>query len=154
TVGEDEFRQANVLLGRGQTNEAIAAFERLREVYPATWIDRRSEERLAKLKPRETGAPTSSSARTGVGARAEQELGSPAQGQADGRAKAQGLAAKYPGDVGITNDPDVFFADNFESGDMKKWDQKRGRVVMTEDKPNSGRWCVQMPMERGKNQGG
>src|SRR5262249_27918737 len=29
------------------------------------------------------------------------------------------LAAKYPGDAGIENDPDVFFADNFESGDMK-----------------------------------
>jgi hypothetical protein len=25
---------------------------------------------------------------------------------------------------------------------------------MTEGKPNSGRWCVQMPMERGKNHGG
>ena len=48
----------------------------------------------------------------------------------------------------------MLFADNFESGDMKKWDQQRGRVVMTEDKPNSGRWCVQMPMERGKNHGG
>src|SRR5262245_19168489 len=47
TVGEDEFRQANALIGRGQTAEAIAAFERLRKEYPATWIDRRSEERLA-----------------------------------------------------------------------------------------------------------
>ena len=37
---------------------------------------------------------------------------------------------------------------------MKKWDQQRGRVVMIEDKPNSGRWCVQMPMERGQNHGG
>ena len=67
---------------------------------------------------------------------------------------AEGLSAKYPGDAGIGNDPEVLFADNFESGDMKKWDQQRGRVVMTEDKPNSGRWCVQMPMERGKNHGG
>jgi hypothetical protein len=25
---------------------------------------------------------------------------------------------------------------------------------MTETQPNSGRWCVQMPMERGKNHGG
>jgi predicted amidohydrolase len=64
------------------------------------------------------------------------------------------LAAKYPGDLGIENDPDVFFADNFESGDMKKWDQSRGRVVMTEDQANAGRWSVQMPMERGKNHGG
>src|SRR6266567_2268977 len=56
--------------------------------------------------------------------------------------------------VAKADDPDVLFADNFESGDMKKWDQQRGRVVMIEDKPNSGRWCVQMPMERGRNHGG
>jgi hypothetical protein len=64
------------------------------------------------------------------------------------------LAAEYPGDLGIARDPAVLFADNFESGDMKKWDQQRGRVAMTETQPNSGRWCVQMPMERGKNHGG
>src|SRR6187431_3283772 len=67
---------------------------------------------------------------------------------------ATGLAVKYPGDADIANDPDVLFAENFESGDMKKWDDQSGRVVMTEDKPHSGRWCVQMPMERGKNHGG
>ena len=65
-----------------------------------------------------------------------------------------GLAARYPRDIGIAKDPDVFFADDFESGDMQKWDQQRGRVVMTQEKPNAGRWCVQMPMERGKNHGG
>ena len=52
------------------------------------------------------------------------------------------------------DDPDVLFADNFESDDMMKWDQKRGRVVTTETQPNAGRWCVQMPMERVKNHGG
>ena len=50
TVGEEEFKQANALLTRGQTNEAISAFERLRQEYPATWIDRSSKERLAKLQ--------------------------------------------------------------------------------------------------------
>src|SRR3989475_6494269 len=49
TVGEEEFKQANGL-GSGKTDEAISAFERLRKEYPATWIDRRSEERLAKLQ--------------------------------------------------------------------------------------------------------
>jgi len=126
TVGEEEFKQANGLLERRQTNEAIAAFERLRRDYPTTWIDRRSQERLVKLQP--------------TGAAAEANAGAP------------GLAAKYPGDVGLTADPDVFFADNFESGTMQKWDQQR-RAVLTEEKPNSGRWCVQMPMERGKNHG-
>jgi hypothetical protein len=42
TVGEDEFKQANGLIGSGKTDEAISAFERLRKEYPATWIDRRS----------------------------------------------------------------------------------------------------------------
>lgn len=66
----------------------------------------------------------------------------------------QGIAAKYSGDRGIEKDPAVLFADNFESGDMKKWDQERGRVVMTQENPNNGEWSVQMPMERGKNHGG
>src|SRR5438093_1998037 len=51
TVGEEEFKQAGELEQRGKTSEAITAFERLRKEYPATWIDRRSEERLAKLQP-------------------------------------------------------------------------------------------------------
>ena len=137
TVGENEFKQANNLLGLGKTNDAIAAFQRLRQEYPATWIDRRSEERLAKLQPPPAAEQTP-----------------PVAGVGEGQGGAGGLAAKYPGDVGIANDPDVLFTDNFESGDMKKWDQQRGRVVMTEDKPNAGHWCVQMPMERGKNHGG
>ena len=149
TVGEDEFRQANGL-GSGKTDEAISAFERLRKEYPATWIDRRSEERLAKLKtldPVEERRPDFTN-------RAKSVSLSGAVEEGEGRGEVGGLAAKYPGDIGLANDPDVFFADNFESGDMKKWDQQRGRVVMIEDKPNSGRWCVQMPMERGQNHGG
>ena len=50
TVGEEEFKQANALIGSGKSEEAIAAFERLRQAYPATWIDRRSQERLEKLR--------------------------------------------------------------------------------------------------------
>lgn len=124
TVGEDEFREANALIGRGKTDEAISAFERLRKEYPATWIDRSSEARLARFDPVALKQANSGS----------------------------GLAAKYPGDAGIANDPNVFFADNFESGDMKKWDQQR-RTALTSEKPNAGHWCVQMPMERGKNHG-
>ncbi len=126
TLGEEEFKQANQLVQRGMTNEAVLAFNRLRTDYPATWIDRVSQERLAKLQP------------AGVSA----------------EAAASGLAAKYPNDAGIGNDPEVLFSDNFESGDMKKWDEHRGRVVMTQGKANSGDWCVEMPMERGKNHGG
>ena len=126
TVGEDEFKQANELVQRGKSGEAITAFERLRQEYPDTWIDRRSQERLAKL-----------------------QSDTPKQAAA-----TSGLAAYYPGDAGIATDPAVLFADTFESGDMKKWDQQRGRVVVAEEKPNSGRWSVQMPMERGQNHGG
>src|SRR6185436_17437255 len=95
---EDDFKEANGLIRDGQTDKAIAAFERLRKEYRATWIDRRSEERLAKLQP---DAPKQ-------------------------RVSLSGIAAKYPGDRGIENDPAVLFADNFESGEMKKWDQQRG----------------------------
>ena len=126
TVGEDEFKQANDLTKLGRTAEAMTAFERLHKDYPDTWIDRQAQVRLAKLEPN-------------ASKRDPEDLG---------------LAAHYPDDAGIGNDPDVLFADNFESGDMKRWDQHRGRVVMTLEKPNSGRWCVEMAMERGKNHGG
>lgn len=44
-----------------------------------------------------------------------------------GTTVGQGIAAKHPGDVGIENDPDVIFADDFESyaapGDLwNRWD--------------------------------
>jgi hypothetical protein len=68
-------------------------------------------------------------------------------------AQEKPLAAQYPGDAGIEKDPAVLFAENFESGGMKKWDQVRGGVVLSEEKPNGGRFCVHMPMERGKNTG-
>jgi len=178
TVGEEEFKQANDLIGGGKTNEAISAFERLRQEYPATWIDRQSQERLAQLQgvskksiaggtgdppvpsgdsPDGTVTVSSTNPHAGpvAGAHAIPVGGSPTvTGRPPVPPISSDLAAKYPGDAGIANDPDVLFADNFESGDMGKWDQQRGRVAMIEDKPNSGRWCVQMPMERGQNHGG
>jgi hypothetical protein len=65
-----------------------------------------------------------------------------------------GLAASYQDDAGIERDPDVLFAENFESGDMEKWDQHRGDVQLVEEMPRAGRWCVKMSMERGQNHGG
>jgi predicted amidohydrolase len=50
TVGEEEFKQANLLVQSGKRDEAIAAFERLRREYPGTWIDRRAGERLETLR--------------------------------------------------------------------------------------------------------
>jgi hypothetical protein len=149
TVGEEEFKRASGLIGSGQTAEAISALERLRQEYRDTWIDRHAQEQLARLNTPDPVAER----RPDLGhAESASNSGDAATGA--GRGEARGIAAKYSGDAGIANDPDVFFADNFESGDMKKWDQQRGRVVLTEDKPNSGRWCVQMPMERGRNHGG
>ncbi len=65
-----------------------------------------------------------------------------------------GLAAKYPGDVGIEKDPAVLFADGFESGDWKKWEEEKGSVEIVEEHPNSGGKCARMEMVRGKNTGG
>jgi hypothetical protein len=69
-------------------------------------------------------------------------------------AASSGLAAKYPGDIGLARDPAVLFADDFEAGDLKKWDEQRGHAVVTPEQPNAGRWCVRMTMDRGKNHGG
>ncbi len=132
TVGEEEFKAAQDLARAGMTKDAITAFEKLRTEYRGSWIDRAATERLAKLR----GSLTTSHAVD------QTQIANP------------GLASQYPGDDGIEFDPAVLFADNFETGEMKKWDEQRGRVVLTQDAPNMGRWCVQMPMERGKNTGG
>src|SRR5678815_119112 len=65
-----------------------------------------------------------------------------------------GLAAKYPGDVNISRDTSVLFSDDFESGDLKKWDDKSGSITVTDEKPNAGAKCAAAPMEKGKNNGG
>ncbi|HLX65281.1 MAG TPA: hypothetical protein VKX17_28690 [Planctomycetota bacterium] len=65
-----------------------------------------------------------------------------------------GLAAAYPSDVGIEKDPAVLFADNFESGDLKRWDDKSGNIEVVSEKPHAGSKCVQSEMLRGKNNGG
>lgn len=68
--------------------------------------------------------------------------------------EAPGLAAKYPGDAGIDKDPAVFFADGFEAGDWKKWDERKGPVEVVADNPAGGGKCVKMTMTRGKDTGG
>lgn len=65
-----------------------------------------------------------------------------------------GLAGKYPADRGIGKDPAVFFSDDFESGDLKRWDDKSGTIVVVEEGANSGKRCAAAPMEKGKNHGG
>ncbi|MBI5773515.1 MAG: hypothetical protein HZA89_07200 [Verrucomicrobia bacterium] len=65
------------------------------------------------------------------------------------------LARLYPNDVGLAQDPAVLFADDFESGDLKKkWDEVRGSAKLVESGAHGGRRCAQAEMVRGKNTGG
>jgi len=50
TIGEEEFRHADSLAREGRTAEAIAAFERLRDEYQGSWIERVAAERLRTLR--------------------------------------------------------------------------------------------------------
>ena len=65
-----------------------------------------------------------------------------------------GLSARYPDDQGLTTDAAVLFADDFESGDLKKWDDKSGTLAVTTDKPHAGTKCAAAPMEQNKSTGG
>jgi hypothetical protein len=67
---------------------------------------------------------------------------------------AEGLAARYPGDRGLARDTAVLFAENFESGDLQAWDERRGNVSVVDDVPHAGHHSVRMTMNRGKDHGG
>lgn len=71
-----------------------------------------------------------------------------------------GLAAAYPGDAGIADHGDVIFADGFESGDLKLWDEdqtggdgERLEVSSDESARFHGNYGVRMSATRGKNTG-
>ena len=64
------------------------------------------------------------------------------------------LSEKYPDDTGIGKDADVLFAEDFESGDLKKWDERKGPVSVISDGAYAGKHSVAMPMHRGKDEGG
>jgi hypothetical protein len=65
-----------------------------------------------------------------------------------------GLASRHPGDKGIASDPAVIFSDDFESSDLKRWDESRGSIKLTSDAPNSGKQCVASEILPGRNIGG
>jgi hypothetical protein len=65
-----------------------------------------------------------------------------------------GLAVKYPHDAGIETDPAVLFAENFESGALTKWQERKGSATLTRDQPHAGEACLAIPMTRGKDTGG
>lgn len=67
-----------------------------------------------------------------------------------------GLAANYPGDMGIEKDKRVIFAENFESGDLSRWDDTDGnkppkvRLVTEPEMVRSGCRAVQLEAQPGK----
>ncbi|MFN0126804.1 MAG: tetratricopeptide repeat protein [Verrucomicrobiales bacterium] len=75
-------------------------------------------------------------------------------------ASAVGLAAAYPGDVGISAHPDVLFADAFETGELGAgWDEVRNddsRVLGFTDPadPLLGRRALWVEARLGQNTGG
>lgn len=56
-----------------------------------------------------------------------------------------GIAARYPGDGGISKDPAVVFHDDFETGDLSKWvpNWKFDRARVTEKVVHGGRHALQ-----------
>jgi len=72
------------------------------------------------------GQSTGGSSTGGTSSGGASSGGSSTGGAASGGASSGGgIAAKYPGDQGIENDPDVIFADDFESytDASKLWDR-------------------------------
>ncbi len=75
--------------------------------------------------------------------------------------RGSGLAAAYPGDVGIAADPRVVFADNFEAGHFRNWDEVRndGQEVLSLVDESAvearlGRKSLQVTASLGRNTGG
>lgn len=62
-----------------------------------------------------------------------------------------GIASQFPHDAGIAKSPAVLFADDFESGGLEHWNEKRGPITATTNQPFSGKFCAHLPLERGKN---
>jgi len=74
-----------------------------------------------------------------------------------------GLAARYPGDVGIENDGSVVFTENFEVGDLAAlkghWStvgNKAGALAISDEVPprSAGQHSVSVTAKRGENEGG
>jgi hypothetical protein len=70
---------------------------------------------------------------------------------------APGLAARYPGGVGIEKDPAVVFADNFESGNLNRWDggyaRDRAHFVHEPGDVHSGTSALQWVLPKGDSGG-
>ncbi len=86
------------------------------------------------------------------------------QNRPDVLSEGSGLAAKYPGDVGIARDPSVLFAEGFETGSLeqisRRWGEisnKQGKVMALSPQVSSasgGKRSLQMTATLGENTGG
>ena len=72
-----------------------------------------------------------------------------------------GIASKYPEDLGIENDEAVLFADNFEQGDFRKWDENQAEGDLTRSAVTTeahlafhGTHACRMTATRGRDNGG
>jgi hypothetical protein len=164
TVGEQEFRSASELLRSGELQQAIEAFQRLQREYKGTWIDRVSTERLKRLQdatPAASAPARTDQSSTDRGSR--QKDVSPTE-QTDEADRRPGIARLYPGDLGISQDPRVVFAEDFETGDLadlsKRWTEisnRDGMVLALDNEvpPHAiGRHSLQSTATLGKNTGG
>lgn len=70
---------------------------------------------------------------------------------------ASGLAANYPDDIGIVDDPAVIFASSFENG-IDDWTAFRNRdamdLVQDSDLANTGQSCLKITAIRDQDTGG
>lgn len=67
-----------------------------------------------------------------------------------------GLAARYPGDIGIAADPAVILADGFESGGKIIWDSQGDGTPTTDEKArvHRGRYSLRIDAPPGESSGG
>lgn len=65
-----------------------------------------------------------------------------------------GLAARYPGDRGIERDHAVLLHEDFEAGNLRRWDEVNGTAAIVTQGSHAGDRCLAIPMQRGRNTGG
>ena len=61
---------------------------------------------------------------------------------------------RHPGDRGLESDKAVLFFDDFETGDLSRWQDLRRPIEVVRDAPHSGEHCAHLPMTRDKDNGG
>jgi len=156
TTGEEQFRQATALASAGQTNDAIAAFEKLRVEYRDSWIDAAAAQRLLELRPL--------AASTAPIPKAEPAADPQATKKDIAALFQDGLASRYPGDEGLEQDSHVLFHENFEAGSVaelgKRWTEMSNKddepMAFSSDVPpnSTGHRSLQITATLGKNTGG